>query len=120
MSYTINGIATGGHWGTLNGNNRGYYSYTGQYGMFKQTDIMEPSVTIWFFEGDSTGWAMPLYIYTPLSADIAPPPGNSGTPAPRPSKRHNEGFNATYADGHSKWSKFGATQWRNWCTVWYG
>lgn len=33
---------------------------------------------------------------------------------PRPSNRHNGGYNAAYADGHVKWNLLGSTKPDNW------
>ncbi|PJB61783.1 MAG: hypothetical protein CO095_20010 [Armatimonadetes bacterium CG_4_9_14_3_um_filter_58_7] len=73
---------------------------------------MEDSAgTIMFFDSEIYGgWAVALRIYTPLQTDIAPSPGNSSAPASRTSRRHSEGFNVAFGDGHVKWTKFGGTQ----------
>jgi len=114
LSYTMNCIATGGHWGRLNGNNTGYYE-AGNYGAVADSSVEDSAGTIMFFDSEIYGgWAVALRIYTPLQTDIAPSPGNSSAPASRTSRRHSEGFNVAFGDGHVKWTKFGGTQWGQW------
>lgn len=112
VSYTYNGIAGGGHWGTCNGSMRAFYP---TYSTILAQDVQEPASVIVFFDYESFGsWACPTYIYTPIVVDIGPPPGNTSIVNKAPSKVHMDGFNAAFVDGHAKWMAFGSTKWNNW------
>jgi prepilin-type N-terminal cleavage/methylation domain-containing protein/prepilin-type processing-associated H-X9-DG protein len=85
-------------------------------------EINDAAGTIWLFEGGWTdmsngdlntdyGW---LKAYPNDPGKILDQGMRFRGDARSARGRHNDGFNATYADGHAKWSKYGSTKPANW------
>ncbi|HEY3397013.1 MAG TPA: prepilin-type N-terminal cleavage/methylation domain-containing protein [Armatimonadota bacterium] len=112
LSYSMNNIACcGGQWGSCNANMHGF-----GVANLKMNDVSNPAMVIQFFDyvgNPPTGWAV-VNIYQPRMTDI-PVPGGPAQ-ATMVANRHSEGFNSAFADGHAKWTKWGASTWQMWTT----
>jgi prepilin-type processing-associated H-X9-DG protein len=111
-SYSVNGVAPGGHWGSCNTNMRGFY-----YSTLMSQDVWDVAQVIMFFDYDSKGsWACAPSIYQPEMTDVnyGVVPGASVAANPKPAQLHMGGYNAAFADGHAKWLMYGSSKYYNW------
>jgi prepilin-type N-terminal cleavage/methylation domain-containing protein/prepilin-type processing-associated H-X9-DG protein len=124
LSYTMNLIQTGSSWQTagftgtvatpgVNGPKSGYLNIaaTASIGVF-EPQVEDPTGSIRIFDGMTSATNNGTTIRA-ISSEDRTDRYNTNT-ASKASKRHFDGFNALFGDGHVKWRKYGTTTADEW------
>jgi prepilin-type processing-associated H-X9-DG protein len=113
-SYTMNAIGQGGFFWpspkslTQSGQSIGSRGGTGFTGSnFGVAQVQDPAGTIYLVESKGGNGLQPE-LWQDSHTDYV------GSNSVRVAKRHQEGFNIVWADGHAKWVKFGSTKGWQW------